>query len=130
MATIAITDDALGTNDLALIGDDADLFEIFDNAGTKEVRLVAGTALDFETLASFNVAVTLDDVTIGLDVKQTEAVTLELTNVIEPRTITVTPLAPEISENTDTTQGSVKVADITLGGEELVRHGPDPGGQR
>jgi Ca2+-binding RTX toxin-like protein len=61
LADITVTDDALGTNILTLIGADAAAFEI---VGT-ELFLKAGTVLDFESKASYAVAVTVDDPTVG-----------------------------------------------------------------
>jgi hypothetical protein len=61
VADIAVTDDALGTNTLALTGPDAAFFEI---AGT-ELFLKAGTALNYEAKASYAVAVTVDDTAVG-----------------------------------------------------------------
>ena len=54
MATIAVSDDALGTNALTLSGADAASFEIVGS----ELRLKAGTSLDFETQGSYDVTVT------------------------------------------------------------------------
>ena len=56
VADIAVTDDGLGTNNLSLSGADASSFEI---VGTG-LYIKAGTALDFETKASYSVAVTVD----------------------------------------------------------------------
>ncbi|MBS0246862.1 MAG: VCBS repeat-containing protein [Proteobacteria bacterium] len=61
VADIAVTDDALGTNALALTGADAASFEIVSNA----LYLKAGVTLDYETKASYSVAVTVDDQTVG-----------------------------------------------------------------
>ena len=60
IADIVITDDALGTNNLTLAGADAASFEIVGS----ELRLKAGTALNFETKASFDVTVQVDDAAI------------------------------------------------------------------
>ena len=92
---------------------DAALFEIVG----RDLALKAGVVLDFEAQASFDVSVVLDDADIGAEVEATVPVTLTVTNVIEPRTLVVTPLSLTISEDTDTTAGSVKVADIDIGGD-------------
>jgi len=62
VADITVTDDALGSNTLALTGADAGAFEII---GT-ELFLKAGTLLDFESKMSYAVAVTVDDPTVGV----------------------------------------------------------------
>ena len=61
VADITVTDDALGSNTLALTGADAAAFEI---VGT-ELFLKAGAVLDFESKVSYSVAVTVDDPTVG-----------------------------------------------------------------
>jgi Ca2+-binding RTX toxin-like protein len=61
IADIAITDDALGTNNLSLTGADANFFEIEDSV----LYLRANTNLDFETQSSYSVTVAVDDPTVG-----------------------------------------------------------------
>ncbi len=61
VADIVVTDDSLGTNVLSLSGADAALFEI---VGT-ELRLKAGTVLDFETKPTLEVTVAVDDSSVG-----------------------------------------------------------------
>ena len=61
VATITVTDDGIGANQLRLAGDHADLFEIVG----REVYLKAGTALDFETIRELSLTVEVDDPTIG-----------------------------------------------------------------
>ena len=61
VADINVTDDALGSNILALTGADAASFEIVGSA----LYLKAGTVLDFESNTSYAVAVTVDDPIVG-----------------------------------------------------------------
>ena len=61
VADILVTDDALGTNDLALTGDDAALFEIVENGDALELHLVAGATLDAASNATLDVNVEVDD---------------------------------------------------------------------
>ena len=61
VADIVVTDDGRGENILSLSGDDAEMFEII---GT-ELRLIAGTSLDFETKPVLDVTVEVDDIAIG-----------------------------------------------------------------
>ncbi len=61
MATVAVIDDALGEETLALTGADSDAFEL--DAGV--LWLKAGAALDFETQPTLTVSVTVDDPTVG-----------------------------------------------------------------
>ncbi len=88
IADIVITDDALGTNDLTLAGADAASFEI---VGT-ELRLKAGTTLDFETKASFDVTVQVDDAAIAGTPDDTALHTLTITDVNEVPTVSLTNL--------------------------------------
>lgn len=82
VANITITDDQLGTNTLGLSGNDASFFEI---VGT-ELRLKAGTNLDFETKNSYQVTVEVDDTTIGNNPDGSANFTLALNNVNEAPT--------------------------------------------
>ncbi|GAF90722.1 unnamed protein product, partial [marine sediment metagenome] len=82
IADIVVTDDSLGTNTLSLTGADAADFEI---VGT-ELFLKAGTSLDFETKASYDVAVVVDDTTVGG--------TPDATSVLNTLTITDANEAP------------------------------------
>jgi hypothetical protein len=61
LADIAISDDALGTNSIALSGADAAAFEV---EGTV-LYLKAGTSLDYETKAAYAVTVSVSDSTIS-----------------------------------------------------------------
>jgi hypothetical protein len=79
LADILVTDDALGMNTLSLSGTDASFFEI---VGT-ELRLVAGTVLDFETKPSYSVTVNVDDTGVGSTPDATVNFTLNVTNVAE-----------------------------------------------
>ncbi len=100
VADIVINDDALGTNHLTLSGADAALFEIVGN----ELRLKAGTSLDFETQASFDISVEVDDAGVGGTPDDSQAHTLNLDDVNE----TPTDIAPNsfaVDENTDTSSG-------------------------
>jgi hypothetical protein len=61
VADVSVTDDALGSETLALTGADAALFELFGGA----LYLRAGVTLDFETRPSLAVSVAVDDSTLG-----------------------------------------------------------------
>ena len=109
VADIAISDDAIGTNVLGLTGDDADLFEI---DGT-ELFLKAGAALDFETNPALDVAVTVDDASVGASPDSSAPLTIDITNVNEAPVVTLVGGLADLFEGTDTT-GRIKVADIDL----------------
>jgi uncharacterized protein YjiK len=61
LADVIVTDDGLGTNNLALTGADAGFFELNGTA----LFLKAGTVLDFETKNSYNITITVDDPSLG-----------------------------------------------------------------
>jgi Ca2+-binding RTX toxin-like protein len=74
VATLAITDDALGTNTLGLAGEDAGLFEI---DGTT-LFLKAGVALDHAVTPQLDVTVELDDAALGAGPEDSVALVIEV----------------------------------------------------
>ena len=126
VADITVTDDALGTETIALTGADAASFEV---DGT-ELYLKAGTTLDFETKSSYAVTVEVDDTTIGTTPDVSTNFTLTVSNVNEaPTAVSLGNQQTTIAENTSTTT-RIKVADITvtddaLGTETIVLTGVD-----
>ena len=125
VADIVVTDDALGTNGLSVTGDDAEFFEI---VGT-ELRLKAGTVLDFETQTTYSVTVNVNDPEVGGAVDASVDYTLTVTNLNEGPVLTLasgsTTLArgrlvlvdPAITlvdpDTTDFNGGKVRVSIIT-----------------
>jgi hypothetical protein len=92
VATIMVSDDALGSETLAVTGADSAQFEIRNN-GTE--LWFKGTSPDYEAKSSYQVAVTADDASIGAagSVEATSATfTLAVSNVNESPVIT-SPLA-------------------------------------
>ncbi len=61
VADIAVADDGLGNNIFTLGGTDASFFDI---VGT-QLFIKAGTVLDYETKSSYNITVSVDDITVG-----------------------------------------------------------------
>jgi hypothetical protein len=114
VADIVITDDGVGTNVLALDGADAALFEI-DGA---ELFLKAGAVLDFETAASLDVSVTVDDADFGETPDDTAVLSIAVTDVNDAPSVALENVVSEISENADTT-AAVKVADIVISDDAL-----------
>jgi len=128
LATIAVTDDALGVNTLSLSGTDAASFEIFGN----ELRLRAGVMLDFETKPTYSVTVVVDDTTVGSTPDATAVFTLNITNVNEaPTAVVLTPSSASLAENastaTFTTLATILVTDDALGVNTLSLTGTDAG---
>lgn len=79
VATISISDDALGTNTLSISGADAAFFEL---SGTT-LRLKAGTVLDYEAKTSYSVTVQLSDATLSGGPFGSRTVTVNVTDVNE-----------------------------------------------
>ncbi len=84
LSTIAITDDGQGTNTLSLSGTDAGFFEIDGN----QLRLKAGTVLDFEAKTSYLVRVNVDDTTIGGTPDAFADFTLSITDIADAPSLT------------------------------------------
>jgi phospholipid/cholesterol/gamma-HCH transport system permease protein len=125
VADIVVTDDGRGENKLSLGGADAELFAI---VGT-ELHLVAGARLDFETRPVLDVMVEVDDVAIGATPDDTAPLSIAITDVNEPPTVSLANAITSIREDTNTSQG-IKVADIvitddTLGTNKLILSGAD-----
>ena len=115
VADIAITDDALGTNNLSVSGTDASFFEISGNA----LYLKANTALNFEAKTSYSVTVNVDDSTVGSTPDATTNFTLNVTNVNEaPTAVSLNNQVTAIAENTSTAT-RIKVADIAITDDAL-----------
>jgi hypothetical protein len=92
VADVVITDDAQGTNNLSLTGDDADLFEIL---GQTELHLQAGIVLDHETNPALNVTVQVDDPAVGDSPDDTAPLSVSVTDVNE------TPVVGSLSDSPD-----------------------------
>jgi YVTN family beta-propeller protein len=132
VADITVTDDALGTNALALTGTDATFFEIVG----AELFLKAGTVLDFESKASYAVAVTTDDPTEGatpdatsttytLAVANISGVTINGTSGNNTINATTTVAGQPLPTNEeDTINGAAGKDTINaLGGNDLINGG-------
>ncbi|MFG0267497.1 MAG: Ig-like domain-containing protein, partial [Rhodopirellula sp. JB055] len=125
MADIIVTDDATGTNDLSLSGDDAALFEIDGN----ELYLKSDTTLDFETASTLDVTVNVDDSSLGGGIDSSTGFTLTITDVNEAPSFTLESPITLIPETEDMS-GGLKVADLivtddALGTETFSLRGDD-----
>ncbi|WP_282048375.1 DUF4214 domain-containing protein, partial [Sulfitobacter mediterraneus] len=114
VADIIITDDGVGTNVLALTGEDAALFEI----DGLELFLQAGAALDFETASSLDVTVTVDDADFEGTPDDSVDLTIAVTDVNETPTVALANVLADISEDADTS-AATKVADIVVSDDAL-----------
>jgi len=126
VADITVTDDALGSNDLTLSGADASRFKIIGS----ELHVKRNVVLDFETQASYELIITATDSVDGT-LSYSEAFSIEVDNINDAPT-DLDLSTSSIDENTDTSGGTVKVADITviddvLGINSLSLSGTDAG---
>jgi hypothetical protein len=61
LADVSVTDDGLGTNTFSVSGADASAFEVVGG----QLRLKAGTVLNYATKKAYSVTVNVDDTTVG-----------------------------------------------------------------
>ncbi|MFN7737451.1 MAG: cadherin domain-containing protein [Pirellula sp.] len=96
VATISIIDDALGTNQVSLVGNDASSFEVVGN----QLNLKAGALLNYEVKPSYSVIVRANDPTIAGSTPVERSLNLNIGN--RPEVVSLTdlqgnPLASPIS---------------------------------
>jgi hypothetical protein len=110
VADIVITDDASGSNTISLSGADAASFEVSGNA----LFLKAGTALNFETKASYAVTVSASDPSLPGSTPVTAAFSLTVSDLNEaPSALTLANTVSSLAENSSTAS-RIKVADIVI----------------
>jgi hypothetical protein len=95
VADVVVTDDGLGTNDLTVSGADAGFFDVDSNG----LYVKAGTALDFETRASYSVTVHVDDPNVGGNPDASAGFSLAVTDVAEASALIISEVAPWGSGN-------------------------------
>jgi Domain of unknown function (DUF4114) len=109
VADFTIADDNVGINSFSLVGEDADKFEI---DGTS-LFLKAGTVLDFETKASFEIDINVDDPTVGFTPDTIGNFVLTVNNIPEaPRLNSSTPGIIQLSQS-DTTNATLTFKKIS-----------------
>ncbi|WP_083435178.1 DUF4347 domain-containing protein, partial [Rhodopirellula islandica] len=109
VADITITDDALGTETLSLSGADAGLFRI---DGT-EVWLIDNATLDFDSNSVLDVTVSVDDNTVGSTPDDSQAFSINVTDVNSAPVVTLSQSGDSLPEST-ATGSRIKMADIIL----------------
>ncbi|MBI1346415.1 hypothetical protein GC163_09000 [bacterium] len=120
LGQIVVSDDALGTESITLVGPDAAAFEIVGGF----LRLRAGVPINFETKSQYNVTIRVDDPTVGTSPDVQLNYTLTITDINEiPTGITVqqavTSLREDANTNVPITLGQVVVTDDGLGTNTL-----------
>ncbi|MCA9171411.1 MAG: cadherin domain-containing protein, partial [Planctomycetales bacterium] len=83
VADIVVADDALGTNTFSLVGMDAAHFEIVSGTSVPELHLKANETLDYETQASYEVTIEVNDPSVGTTPDATATFTLSVVDVNE-----------------------------------------------
>ena len=84
LGIINIHDDSLGTDNLSLSGQYANLFEISGSGTNPTLYLKAGLTADFETLSAYTVTVSVDDPAIGSGPEDSFQVTVRVNDVDDP----------------------------------------------
>ena len=95
---VVATDDDIDTPTYSLGGTDAGFFTIVDTSG--QIQTKTGQTYDFETKPSYSVTVTADDDNGGT---ATKAVTINLNNLDEDGTVTLSPTQPAARSPVDAT---------------------------
>jgi uncharacterized protein YjiK/predicted extracellular nuclease len=104
VADVNVTDDGLGTNQLAVTGTDAQYFEV-DSTG---LYVKAGTTLDYEAQQSYSVTVSVDDASVGITPDASTSYKLDLTD-LDDTPVNQAPTASKdaITVNEDATTGNL-----------------------
>jgi RHS repeat-associated protein len=115
LADIAISDDALGSNSISLLGADASAFEVEGTA----LFLKAGISLNYETKTAYAVTVSVGDTTIGGSSPVSTGYSFAVSDVNEaPTAVALTNTIASLAENTNTSS-RIKVADIAISDDAL-----------
>ena len=114
MADITVTDDALGTYIINLIGPHANAFELYDG----DLYLRRGTHLNYEDSASYTVSLSLTATGTGTN-PANQTYSLTLTDVDEkPSALALSRTSHSLAENS-ATASRIKMADITITDDAL-----------
>lgn len=112
VGSIAIADDALGSNAISLTGDDATLFEVDGTA----LYLKTGVSLDFETNRNLDVTVNVADVSVAGASDVSTNVSIAITNVNErPTNIILSSSAVQEFRANGTVVGALSTTDPDTG---------------
>ncbi|MCP4963234.1 MAG: hypothetical protein GY925_28695, partial [Actinomycetia bacterium] len=116
VATVVITDDGYGTNNLSLSGTDADLFTIVSDADVQYLELRAGVELAAETQPQLSVTVEVDDPVLGSTFEDSVTFTLLVTDDIN--------LAPTLAltnvRSTSISDNEAAAAPVTVATVEIT----------
>ena len=117
MATIAVNDDALGSETLSLTGPNAAMFEIVG----ADLRLKAGESLDFETNPVLNVTVNVDDATIPGNPDDSANYAVTINDVNDAPTMSGTVAGQVVTDKTTVNPFSgVTIGDVDIPAQTLT----------
>src|SRR4029079_4087528 len=122
VASIAISDDALGANGLSLSGADASSFEIVGN----KLRVKPGVSLNYEAKTTYSVRVNVNDPAVDGTPDAFMDFTLGITDVNEaPTGVARTGAVTSLLEHTATPieLATIVIADDALGANQLSLSG-------
>lgn len=125
VATIVISDDGIGVNNLTLSGANAGLFELVG----QDLFVLAGAMFDYESASTIDVTVEVDDPAYAGSPDDTKVFSLAITDVNEAPSVSLSALMASVAENSNAST-FVRVADITivddaLGTNQLTLVGAD-----
>ncbi len=125
VADIVVTDYGQGANVLSLTGADAALFEIVGN----ELFLRAGVSLDYETNASLDVTVNLDDVGVGASPDGSADLSFPVLDVNEGAQLKLSKVTSTLPVNVNTQNRvfieTITISDVDAGTNVLSLSGAD-----
>ena len=120
VATVVVTDDALGLNTILLSGPDAAQFEVKESG----VWLRAGSTLDFESKPNYRFNVQVDDASLGNSHELSIELSLSITDANEaPTAIQLSSVVNTLEEMASNSVGqslaAITVTDDALGTNEI-----------
>ncbi len=127
LADVAVTDDALGANQISITGADAGLIEVSNGS----IYLKAGSVLDRETNPSLDFSIQVDDASLGSGPEQSQALSIAVMDINDAPDLSVSNVLASLAESTDTS-GPIKLADYgviddALGSYAVSLSGRDAG---
>ena len=115
VADISISDDAIGSNTISLLGADAANFEVDGNG----LYLKAGVELNYESKSAYGLTISVRDNTISGSTAVSTAYSLAVTDQNEaPTAVALNITRASLPENTST-NSRIKVADIGISDDAL-----------
>ncbi|MFO0999358.1 MAG: DUF2341 domain-containing protein [Planctomycetaceae bacterium] len=109
VASIVVSDDGIGTNNISLSGPNAGLFELIG----QDLYVRAGAVFDFEATATIDVTIEVDDPAYAGSPDDTKVFSLAIDDVNEAPSVSLSPLLSSVAENSNA-DTFIRVADIAI----------------